>query len=166
MKSLLLLRHAKSSWNHPGLPDHDRPLSGRGKRDAPRMGRLLREQGILPNLIVSSTAKRARKTANEVARQSGYSGEILLDDQFYHANVGQWMATVKNLADSYNRVMLVGHNPGLEELLAELTNTWHPLPTAALAHVRLTIEQWAQLGDSNHGTLIDLWKPKELRGAT
>jgi len=74
MKTLLILRHAKSSWSHPGLSDHDRPLNKRGKRDAPRMGQLLREEGLLPDLIISSSAKRAKTTAERVSNESGYVG--------------------------------------------------------------------------------------------
>ena len=79
MKKIYILRHAKSSWKDEGLPDHDRPLNKRGKRDAPRMGRLLAEEGLVPDLIVSSTAKRAHKTTTEVADACGYKGEIALN---------------------------------------------------------------------------------------
>ncbi|MFB3041695.1 MAG: histidine phosphatase family protein, partial [Candidatus Poribacteria bacterium] len=83
MKTLLILRHAKSSWEHPELTDHDRPLNKRGKRDAPRMGKLLRVQGLVPDLIMSSTAKRARSTAKTVARKSGYKEKVELTPAFY-----------------------------------------------------------------------------------
>ena len=85
MKTLLILRHAKSDWETPDVADHDRPLNGRGKRDAPRMGRLLRDENLVPDLIISSTAKRARKTAKLVAEASGYEGEIRLAETLYLA---------------------------------------------------------------------------------
>ena len=83
MKTLLLLRHAKSSWKHPELADHDRPLNKRGKRDAPSIGQLVSDKGLVPDLIMSSTAKRARKTARAVAKASGYKGKIELTPTFY-----------------------------------------------------------------------------------
>jgi phosphohistidine phosphatase len=79
MKSVLILRHAKSSWKHPELADHDRPLNRRGKRDAPLMGRLLKKEDLVPEIIISSTATRARSTAEAVAKSSGYKGEIILN---------------------------------------------------------------------------------------
>jgi phosphohistidine phosphatase len=79
MKSVLILRHAKSSWKHPELADHDRPLNRRGKRDTPLMGRLLKKEDLVPEIIISSTATRARSTAEAVAKSSGYKGEIILN---------------------------------------------------------------------------------------
>jgi len=79
MKSVLILRHAKSSWKHPKLADHDRPLNRRGKRDAPLMGRLLNKEDLVPEIIISSTATRARSKAEAVAKSSGYKGEIILN---------------------------------------------------------------------------------------
>ena len=85
MKTLLILRHAKSSWNNLDLPDYDRPLNKRGKRDAPRMGDFLRHQDLVPDLIISSTAKRAKKTAKLFAKAVGYKEKISLETSFYHA---------------------------------------------------------------------------------
>ncbi len=83
MKSVLLHRHAKSSWKHPDLNDQDRPLNKRGKRDAPIMGRLLKRKDLVPDIIISSTAIRARSTAEAVAKASGYKGEIILNKSLY-----------------------------------------------------------------------------------
>ncbi|MFG0335704.1 MAG: SixA phosphatase family protein, partial [Maioricimonas sp. JB049] len=84
MKTLLLMRHAKSSWADPSKADHDRPLNARGKRDAPRMGQWLLEQNLVPDRIVSSTARRARKTASRVASGCGYTAEIVHERALYH----------------------------------------------------------------------------------
>ena len=85
MKTLLILRHAKSSWKFPDLSDHDRPLNRRGKQDAPRMGRLLKEKGLVPDLVISSTATRAKDTATAVAKHSGYKGRKINFESLYAA---------------------------------------------------------------------------------
>jgi phosphohistidine phosphatase len=162
MKTLLILRHAKSSWKDEGLTDHDRPLNKRGKRDAPRMGKLLRESDLAPDLIISSTAKRARKTASKVAKRCEYEGVIELTGELYLAPPQSYLRVLSKVPDQYQRVMVVGHNPGVEELLSMLTGESTPLPTAALAQIELPIEQWQDLDQEVHGQLKDLWLPKEL----
>jgi phosphohistidine phosphatase len=162
MKTLLILRHAKSSWKQEGLTDHDRPLNKRGKRDAPRMGKLLRESGLAPDLIISSTAKRARKTASKVAKKCEYQGVIELTGELYLAPPQDYLRVLRNVPDDYSRVMVVGHNPGLEELLSVLTGTRTQLPTAALAQVDLPIDRWQELDGAVEGELCDLWLPREL----
>ena len=92
MKSLLILRHAKSSWKHPELTDHDRPLNKRGKRDAPRMGEILRSEHLIPEAIISSTAARAHATAEAVAKASGYKGKIALNRSLYAAVLSLWVS--------------------------------------------------------------------------
>jgi phosphohistidine phosphatase len=162
MKTLLILRHAKSSWKDESLPDHDRPLNKRGKEEAPRMGRLIRELGLTPDLILSSTAKRARTTAELVAEEAGYEGEIILSRDLYATGPDAFIEALAGLEDAYQRVMVVGHNPGLEELLEALTGEYQPLTTAALAQVRLEIDRWNELTDDVEGKLINVWVPKEL----
>lgn len=161
MKTLLILRHAKSSWKDEGLPDHDRPLNKRGKRDAPRVGRLILQQGLVPDLIVSSTAKRARSTAKRVAKACGYAGEIRLTPHFYHAPAGTYIEVLNHLPDDYWRVMVVGHNPGMEELMARLGRNCE-MPTAALANVALPIDRWNQLDGATEGKLVHVWHPRNL----
>lgn len=162
MKTLLILRHAKSSWKNPSLDDHDRPLNKRGKRDAPRMGKLLRKKDLVPDLIISSTARRARKTAKVVAKASHYDGEIRLTRSLYHAGPAEYLEVLRDLPDDYQRVMVVGHNPGMEELLELLTDIPEFMPTAALAQVALPIDRWAELDDTVPGELRKLWRPREL----
>jgi phosphohistidine phosphatase len=162
MKLLLVLRHAKSSWNHPELADHDRPLNKRGKRDAPRMGELLREEDMLPDLILSSSAERARTTGDLVSEASGYEGEIRVNRDLYAHFAEAYLDTLSALDKPYERVMVIGHNPGLEELVEGLTGDWVRMPTAALAMVRLPIQGWSELSDETQGDLVNLWRPKEL----
>lgn len=162
MKTLLVQRHAKSSWKHPELSDHDRPLNKRGKRDAPRMGRLVAAQGLRPDVIVSSTARRARRTAEEVARHAGCEGAVQLDRRLYLASPDEIVDVVRGVAGSARRVMVVGHNPGLEDLVARLAGRRETLPTAALAALRLSIRSWTELTASTAGALAGPWRPREL----
>lgn len=162
MKTLLVLRHAKSSWKHPETSDHDRPLNKRGKRDAPRMGQLLAERGLRPDLIISSTAKRARLTADAVARHAGYAGTVQLERRLYLASPTEVIDVVREAAGTAQCVLVVGHNPGLEDLVARLTGQGEALPTAALAAIRLSIRVWKDLALSSGGRLAGLWRPREI----
>jgi phosphohistidine phosphatase len=164
VKTLLILRHAKSSWDDPALDDRERPLNARGEQDAPRIGQLAREQGLTAELIISSDAVRARLTAEAMADATGYRGEILLDPRLYHATAAEILTALRDAAErDVATVMVVGHNPGLEELLAQLTGEPDDLPTTALARIALPIDQWSDLDTSTRGTLVGLWRPSELR---
>src|SRR5215510_9473869 len=99
MKTLLLLRHAKSSWKDSDLDDHDRPLNQRGKRDAPRMGQLLKDEQLVPEFILCSSAKRCRKTAEHVIHESGYRGETRITGDLYEAGAEQLRPTLAALPD-------------------------------------------------------------------
>ena len=162
MKTLLVLRHAKSSWNDSARDDHERPLSKRGRRDGPRMGKLLREYGLIPDIVISSDAERARRTAEAVAEAARYAGEILLDQHLYMAGPADILSRLRTVRENAETVMIVGHNPGLEELLEQLTGTGQDLPTAALAQIVLPIDQWRDLKLSTRGTLMGHWRPKDL----
>ena len=162
MKTLLVLRHAKSSWNDPTLDDHERPLNKRGRRDAPRMGELVREYGLIPDVVISSDAVRARLTAEAVAEAARYAGEILLDPHLYMACPSDILSLLPMVRENAETVMIVGHNPGFEKLVEQLTGERQDLPTATLAQVRLPIDQWRDLKLSTRGTLVGLWGPQEL----
>jgi phosphohistidine phosphatase len=162
MKTLLVLRHAKSDWGDPKLADEDRPLNKRGKRDAVRMGELLRARDLLPELILTSTAKRARKTAEAIAEASAGAAELEAKRSLYLAGPKDYVKLLRRVPEECQRVMVVGHNPGLEELLGELTGTVTPLPTAALAEVALPIAEWRELGEETRGELRGVWRPREL----
>ncbi len=162
-KTLLVLRHAKSCWKEPGLADHDRPLAKRGKRDAPTMGRLLYRKGLVPELIVSSTAKRAHKTAKIVAENCGYRRDIVQTDELYLAPPATYVDLLRQLPDNIDRVMFVGHNPGMSDLLYALTDVDEEFPTAALAQIELDVSRWRDLEDKSKGELVDLWRPRDLK---
>jgi len=162
MKTLLILRHAKSSWKETGLVDHDRSLNKRGKRDAPRIGELLREQGLVPDMILSSSAKRAKRTAEIVAEESGFGDEIVFSRELYAAWPESYIDALSLQPDRFGCLMVVGHNPGLEELLLVLTGEAERMPTAALAQVTLPIDSWSELSYETAGELVKIWRPREL----
>lgn len=162
MKTLLVLRHAKSSWDDPSLDDHERPLNGRGRKDAPRAGATLKTRGLTPDLVISSDAVRARTTAEAAADAAGYKGKIALDRRLYLAGPREIVAVLRGLGDhDADTVMIVGHNPGLEELVSHLGARPEPMPTAALAQIALPIAEWQALTMSTRGRLVDLWRPKD-----
>ena len=160
MKTLLILRHAKSSWNNANLSDHDRPLNERGKLDAPRVGEILKEHHLIPDLIITSTAEGALATAEAAAIHSDYASEIKIERRFYHAPPSTYLAVLRELGDGPDRVMVVGHNPGLEDLVSHLTGESEFMPTAALAQVELSITRWSSLNETTQGKLAFLWRPK------
>jgi phosphohistidine phosphatase len=161
MKTLLLLRHAKSNWSEPQLADHDRPLNERGRRDATRMGRLLRELQLVPNLILSSTATRARKTAKKAARHCGFEGSLQLEPSLYTEDAAAGLSILRAVPDEVDRVVLVAHNPALEHLLKMLTGRVERMSTATLARIDLACPRWRDLAPGDHG-LVGIWRPREL----
>ncbi len=162
MRELLLLRHAKSGWDDPGLRDHDRPLNARGEASAPQMGELLAAEGLVPDRVLSSTAVRARRTAELVAETCGAPDASLLEE-LYLAPPAVILEAVARSGKDAARILVVAHNPGLEELVSHLSAELQPFPTAALAHFRVEIEAWSEIELGTPATLMDLWRPKELR---
>jgi phosphohistidine phosphatase len=150
MKTLLILRHAKSKPKDPDISDHDRELDERGKDDALRMGKLLRNKGLVPDFIMSSSALRARTTAEIVAEECEYKGEekIALERSLYEAKPKDFMNLLNSLPNQYNRVLLVGHNPTIEETVQTLIDSLDSvivIPTCAIAHLSIPIEKWSDL---------------------
>ena len=163
MKTLLVLRHAKSLWGDTALDDRERPLNERGRRDGPRMGAVVRECGLTPGLIVSSDAVRARLTAEAVAKSARFAGEIRLEPRLYAASLEDILDVLRAVQEAHSgTVMIVGHNPGLEQLIAHLTGEQEDLPTAALAQIALPIDRWRDLKGSTRGRLLGFWRPKAL----
>jgi phosphohistidine phosphatase len=162
MKTLLLLRHAKSSWKHSELADHDRPLNKRGKQTAPVMGALLQEEDLIPDLILCSSAVRAHTTALLVAKACDYQGEIMKRRELYLAEPEAYVDVLRQVAEEHARVLVVGHNPGLEGLIETLTGEVTTMPTAALACVELSLQQWGDLELETECKLVNVWRPKEL----
>ncbi len=161
MKTLLLMRHAKSSWKKKDLPDIERPLSPRGEKDAPAMGRLLRKKNLVPDLIVTSPAVRAQQTAEAVAKKSHYEKEISCVDKLYMAEAPEIIGALTGLPDEVNSVLLIGHNPGLEYTLQLLTGKIESLPTATITKISLPIEHWSDLNGDTRGELEKVWRPKD-----
>jgi phosphohistidine phosphatase len=144
------------------LADRDRPLNKRGKRDAALMGRLLKKEDLVPDIIISSTAIRARATAEVVANGSGYKGEIVLDKSLYAAGPEAYLNVMHDLSDEYARALIIGHNPGLEELVEMLTGEIHLMPTCSLAHIKLRVDKWSDVDNKIKGKVAGIWRPRDL----
>jgi phosphohistidine phosphatase len=146
MKTLTLVRHAKSDWGQPGLADHDRPLNERGLRDAPEMGRRIRERGAIPDLIVSSTALRARTTAGLIAEALGLdAASVVLEERLYGSSPETILRVVGELDGEVGRVMVVAHNPGISEFAHDLTGSGGDLPTCAVVELDFDVDEWAEI---------------------
>ena len=147
MKVLYLLRHAEAGRGDPGLADFDRPLNERGRAAAALVGGFMREKGIRPAAVVSSPAARARQTAESVSEAAGLGTLISFDGRVYEAHPLDLLKIVGGRDESAAELLLVGHNPGLEELLGRLTGERERLATAALARIELRVQRWAQVSD-------------------
>ncbi len=167
-QELLVLRHAKSAWNTDARTDFDRPLSKRGRRDAPRVGRFLAGEGLVPDYVVSSPALRAKQTVLAACEPMGIGEEdIHWDERIYHASTGKLMDVLSESPAGAQRVMIAGHNPGLEMLVQTLSKDPVPIPpnykimpTAAVAHLEIP-GAWRDL-DGGTATLRSLTRPKDL----
>ena len=158
MKTLFLLRHAKSDWGDSSLRDFDRPLAARGERDAPRIGKALRKRGPLPELIVSSPAARAKATIEAVARAAKLDLDIQFEEVVYGGSTPELIRTLSAVTSC---VLLVGHNPGFEDLVSRLSGAHERMPTAALACIEFEIDHWVDV-DDGLGKLKWLMTPKQL----
>ena len=161
MKTLLLMRHAKSSWDDGDVSDHDRPLNVRGERSAPLMARALVEAGVEPELILSSTALRARTTALAVAEAFQWRPEVRLQHSLYMAPAERILARAAGAPPAVATLLVVGHNPGMEDAVSDLAAMRQAMPTAAIARFALEVASWDQLS-SARGQLVQVWRPKEL----
>ncbi len=144
------------------MTDHDRPLNARGKQAAPRIGKLIYDQGLQPDLILCSNTKRARSTAKRVVAGGDFSCSLQLLDEFYLAPADTYIEALWQQPAECNRILVIGHNPGLEELVLLLTGTSLALPTAALVHVEFAIDSWFELSDHGRGKLVAHWEPRDL----
>ena len=161
MKTLLLLRHAKSNWDDPALPDQERPLNKRGKKEAPKVGKYLKTNDLVPDLILSSTARRAHDTAQAVAQACGFDGQVDLYQDLYLSDPACYLDILSCLPDGASRVLVVGHNPDVEDLLTLLTDVKQHMTTACLALIDLPITSWQELSEATDGRLQTLWSPRE-----
>jgi phosphohistidine phosphatase len=160
MRTLFLLRHAKSSWDHASVPDFERPLNARGRTAAETMAGVLRERNLNPDLIVSSPAARAKETIEIIIQSAQLPGLLRFDQRIYEAPVGRLLEVVSELDNEAQTVLLVGHNPGFEQLVSVLTGQSESLSTAALAKITFDIPDWADVAAG--GTLEWVVRPKEL----
>lgn len=161
MKKLLILRHAKSSWEDASLVDFDRPLNERGERDAPFMGKILAERGITPDLIISSPAERAKRTVELVKEAAGWAVPVRFDERVYEASEHTLFSIVQGLSDTVSTCVLSGHNPGMEGIIRSLTGTSAEMPTASLAIIEFDVAAWSDV-EPDCGSLVEVMRPKEL----
>lgn len=167
---LTLMRHAKSAWDDPDLDDHDRPLNKRGRRDAPRIGTWLASRAPLPDLILCSTARRTRETAMLARPLLGEGARLRHLKSIYLAEPQALLSLVHKTPDGVGHLMLIGHNPGLEQLAINLVGDGDPalhksltekFPTAACACMSFDVERWADIAPGT-GTLRAYMVPKRL----
>ena len=162
MKKLILMRHAKSSWEHPTLSDHQRPLNPRGKRDAPRMGAFIEGEGIDIDVILCSTAQRTRETLALFLEEYTFEGEIDFIEQLYHAGLRDYLEVLAELSGDVETAMLIGHNPTMAYALDFFCDEHEKFPTAAIAYMEFDTENWDTLLEKHEGTLLGYWTPKGI----
>lgn len=164
MKSLYFIRHAKSSWDHPQLRDHDRPLNNRGQKDALYMSRMLKEKGVQPDKFISSSAKRALSTAQYFAEAFGYSPDLIeVEADIYEAFPDDVLDIVRDIPDQFQTVLVFGHNPtftGIANLFSEdfIAN----VPTCGIVKVDVFTSKWREIKESN-AQLADFYYPKQFK---
>jgi phosphohistidine phosphatase len=162
VRTLLVLRHAKSGHDEP-VSDKERTLTSRGRKDARRMGELVRKRALLPDRVLCSTATRARETLELFAEGAGFTGPIEFLDELYLAEPEALVRAIGAHGGSAAQVMVVGHNPGLEDLVANLTAERTELPTTAFVELRLPIEKWSELDLESAGRMRAMFRPKDER---
>jgi phosphohistidine phosphatase len=160
MRILYLLRHAKSSWKNESKPDFERPLAGRGRKACEIVASLIQAREIQFDLVLCSTAIRARETIDLVNQYAKLRTEIRFDERIYEATAMQLLELVSQIENDRKSVLLVGHNPGFEDLLYLLTGENHRFPTASLAKIKLKLSKWSDAYD-NKAALDWIARPKE-----
>jgi phosphohistidine phosphatase len=155
MKTLFLVRHAKSSRDDPSLPDRDRPLDDRGRQDAPKMGKRLVRRDVEPDLLLSSPALRALTTAQLIAEEVGYKHkDIVVDDRLYASNADDLLAVVRALDKKLDRVMLFGHNPEFADLAHRLSSEIIDMPTCAVVELNFDTKTWSEVGEVKPANVV------------
>ncbi len=170
MLTLTMLRHAKSSWGDPLLRDKDRPLNARGKTQARQIGSHLTQQGITPDLIICSTAKRARQTLKQVSKNWQTDAETIFEDRLYLASTGTIISLLASIGTNASHIMIIGHNPGFHKLAYTLAKTGNKddlatlgerYPTATLCVIKSKAIEWQHIDDGT-GELVLFTSPKSL----
>ncbi|MBX9695875.1 MAG: histidine phosphatase family protein [Cyanobacteria bacterium] len=162
MKHLFLLRHAKSSWDDLDLSDFDRPLNNRGEKAAPRIGKEMKKRAVTPDLILCSPSRRTKETLNLVVESAELvSAPVSFCDEIYEASVKDLLRVLHKQNKSHGSILMIGHNPGMESLLLDLTGEFEHFPTAALASIDIEVDSWKDLS-RGVGQLKWILRPKEL----
>ena len=162
MKTLFLLRHAKSSWKDQALADFERPLNDRGRKAAELIGNFIAKQNVTIDLVISSPAVRARQTIDLVLKTARRSPDLRFDQRVYEATPTRLLEITSQIEDDRKSVMLVGHNPGMEELLGLLVGIEQHMPTASLAKVVLSSKKWDKIL-TEKGVLESFVRARELK---
>ena len=164
MKILYVVRHAKSSWEDPGMLDHERPLNERGQKDASRMGKEMVKHQVVPQRILSSSALRARTTAEIFASELSYDlADIVVTDEIYGAEASELLEMIRGFDGELDKVMLVGHNPTVTDLANGLAQcNIHNVPTCGVLVIGFQVEQWLDVEDGK-GNLFAFTYPKKLK---
>lgn len=149
MKHLLILRHAKSSWTDPELSDFDRPLNKRGRRVAPLMGNWIAKQNLQPEIVFCSLAARAQGTLQLVSETTNWDPQVIHTADLYLAPAHTYIEYLTQLPEHINSALVIGHNPGIEELVYGQCGEFHPMPTCALAVIEFNIHSWKTLLSSS-----------------
>lgn len=160
MKTLFVLRHAKSSWNDANLSDFERPLNRRGRETAPFMGDLIQNKNLVPEVIICSPAERAKETAMLVKKSAGFDVEIEFNERIYESSTHNLLYIIGKINDDFDSAMIVGHNPGFEGIVETLCGNYERMPTATLAVIDLNCESWNDV-KPNCGNLREILRPKE-----
>lgn len=161
MKTLLIMRHAKSSWENSEYSDFERPLNEFGLKAAPFMGNIIYKNGLQPDLIISSPAKRAKQTAVLIKAVAEITANIEYRDELYGARPTAFLEVTSAIEDKFERVLLIGHNPELENFIYKLTGELQSMPTAAIAVIKLNVGKWSDI-NANCGFLELVVRPKDL----
>lgn len=154
MKTLILIRHAKSDWSQ-NLKDHDRPLNPRGLRNAPEMAQRLLARGVTVDCIVSSSANRAHATAKLIAEMLNYPTELIrIEPSLYACSPNDWKNAIKQLPDDKHCAVIVGHNPEISSVVSQLSGQYHSMPTCAVAQMHFQMDNWQSVASSTADSTI------------
>ena len=163
-KVLLILRHAKSSWKNKKLSDHDRPLNKRGRREAIKMGEYLSKVNMIPDSIITSSALRAIETTTAVCRNCKYDKLVEVNFAFYKGGVDAYIQAISITPQDKTKLLIVGHNPDLEDLVSVITGRTIRIPTCTLVQIKWARENWKyiQLHSQLYGEIRTIWRPKKI----
>lgn len=160
--NLMLMRHAKSDWESDALDDHSRPLSTRGTKSAERMGEVLRDLGLVPEIVVSSTATRARSTAELARLSGGWSSRLILEPDLYGASYLETLRIAARHGDAHERIMLVGHEPTWSQTVRHLTGARVAMRTGTCVDIEVDLSRWDAAGSATSGLLTAVLQPRHF----